>query len=194
MRPHRLRRLLTLLPFCIRQPVGYGFEIPLGSQPLQWIKLLLEPNSLQEKASRSSRVWKSYKALHKSPVDAVADYLRWLWETGRASIIEKEDVPEELFEARNLVVVLTVPASWSERAKDSMRTAAIKAGIPGESIKLLAEPEAAAIFGLKRQVKNNTVTKGDCVIICDAGGGTVDVVAYQGAVAQSTAARSDNSE
>ena len=65
-----------------KQPVGYGLDIPSGARPLQWVKLLLEPDDLKHKSSNNaSRVWKSYealdsKALNKQPVDAVTDYLR----------------------------------------------------------------------------------------------------------------------
>ena len=80
-----------------------------------------------------------------------------------------------------MTVVMTVPASWCDRAKDRLRQAARQAGIesPGRILKFRAEPEAAAIFELKAKAKRKQVDDGDCVIVCDAGGGTVDVVSYQ---------------
>lgn len=169
------------------RPIGHGFEASKHpAEPLQWVKLLLEPDSFKEQSNRTSRVWSSYyalgsQALQKRPVDVIGDYLRWLWKHVRASIIEKnsEDEDTELFEAANLTVVLTVPASWSAPAKQRMATAAVLAGIPEQCLKTLAEPEAAAVYGLKKKARQGALAKGDCVVICDAGGGTVDVVAYQ---------------
>ena len=163
--------------------LGCGFEIVGHESSLQWVKLLLEPAYLKQTTPNASRLWRSYEALgsrdlHKKPVDAVADYLDWLWTRVKPEITKAEDEPD-LFETADVTVVLTVPASWSERAKQSMEKAAQMAGIPRENIKLLSEPEAAAIWGLKKQVKKGRLGNGDCVIICDAGGGTVDVVAYQ---------------
>ena len=42
-----------------------------------------------------------------------------------------------------------------------------------------SEPEAAAIAGLRAKATNGQISAQDCVIVCDAGGGTVDVVTYQ---------------
>lgn len=78
------------------------------------------------------------------------------------------------------VVVITLPASWSDRAKNSMLQAAQKAGIDdGRTLKFRAEPEAAAMCELKMRAKKAHIAKGDCFIVCDAGGGTVDVVSFQ---------------
>lgn len=165
------------------RPVGHGFEASgHGAAPLRWVKLLLEPETFKEKSNRTSRVWESYHALgQKRPVDAVGDYLRWLWKRVQAAVVEKEGEDEDsaLFDPKHLTVVLTVPASWSAPAKQRMATAAVLAGIPEQSIKTLAEPEAAAVCGLQKRARRRQVGDGDCVIICDAGGGTVDAVAYK---------------
>ena len=169
------------------RPIGHGFQASgHDTTPLQWVKLLLEPESFKEQSNRTSRVWSSYytvgsKALEKRPVDVVGDYLRWLWKRTQAVILEKEseDKDTELFQPAHLTVVLTVPASWSAPAKQRMATAAVLAGIPEHCLKTLAEPEAAAVYGLKKKARQRAVGEGDSVIICDAGGGTVDAVAYQ---------------
>lgn len=167
--------------------IGHGFEASRhDAAPLQWVKLLLEPDSFREHSKRTSRVWHSYyvvgsRELPKRPVDVVGEYLRWLWKTVRDTIKEKEseDEDSDLFAAENLTVVLTVPASWSAPAKQRMATAAFLAGIPEQCLKLLAEPEAAAVYGLQKKARQRAIADGDCVIICDAGGGTVDAVTYQ---------------
>lgn len=60
-----------------------------------------------------------------------------------------------------------------------MCIAAVIAGIPESCIKTLTEPEAAAVYGLKKKAQQTAIHEKDCVIILDAGGGTVDAVAYQ---------------
>ncbi|KAH8556812.1 hypothetical protein BGW37DRAFT_474327 [Umbelopsis sp. PMI_123] len=78
---------------------------------------------------------------------------------------------------------LTVPAIWSDRAKTSMRQAAIRAGIisrddPVERLMLISEPEAAALYCEKRCESYN-LEHGDKFMIVDAGGGTVDLIVYE---------------
>lgn len=43
----------------------------------------------------------------------------------------------------------------------------------GENVKIISEPEAAAIHSLKMMVPRESLTVGQAVIICDCGGGTV---------------------
>jgi hypothetical protein len=168
------------------KPVAYGFEIPDGTHALQWVKLLLEPDHFirgPEKTPHPDRVWKTYKELDelgKRPQQVITDYLAWLWQRTVNHIIETED-DKDIFKTAAVTVVMTVPASWSDRAKESMIRAAKSSGIdaPGRKLKFRAEPEAAGIFELKQKAKRRQVATGDCVIVCDAGGGTVDVVTYQ---------------
>lgn len=164
--------------------VGFGHDIPPGARRLQWVKPLFEPQHLPKRyTAKTSRVWDSFKALsreelNKTPEDVATDYLTWLWKEVKREVEDKED-RSDIFESARLTVVLTVPPSWSERAKSSLRKAAGYAGIPETSIRMIAEPEAAAIHSLRRRAKKGQLADGDCFIVCDAGGGTVDVVAYQ---------------
>ncbi|KAK4508677.1 hypothetical protein PRZ48_002416 [Zasmidium cellare] len=89
---------------------------------------------------------------------AVADCLRWLWQLIKAKVERDEDDPE-IFDTALLTVVLTVPATWSERARYCMQRAAKAAGIPEQTIKLISEPEAAAIFSMKKEAKEGTDTE-----------------------------------
>lgn len=65
--------------------------------------------------------------------------------------------------------VLTVPAVWSDSAKDATLKAAEKAGMgSGKDLKLISEPEAAAVYTLKA-IQPNNLKIGDNFIVCDAG-------------------------
>ena len=48
----------------------------------------------------------------------------------------------------------------------------------GHSVELITEPEAAALHTL-RHLTSSPVMAGDTVIVCDAGGGTVDTISYR---------------
>jgi molecular chaperone DnaK (HSP70) len=72
---------------------------------------------------------------------------------------------------------------WSDRAKNTMRDAAIKAGLVSESdhrdrLMLISEPEAAALYCEKKCEQFN-LKHGDRFMICDAGGGTVDLIVFE---------------
>lgn len=83
--------------------------------------------------------------------------------------------------------VLTIPAIWSERAKELTVRCAKKALrepddiklVAEPNIRLVAEPEAAAIYALDSISRTRPLRQGDNYIIVDAGGGTVDLISYR---------------
>lgn len=162
-----------------------GFDIPDDCQRLKWVKLLLETDFDERKAGllQAEEVVKSRERLlqlGKTAVEAVADYLRWFWDTICRIIADDEEDPD-IFKNSNVTVMLTVPAMWSDAAKENTFQAAELAGIcdEGRVIKFITEPEAAAIAELQIRIAKGQLEQSDCVIICDAGGGTVDLVSYQ---------------
>ena len=67
---------------------------------------------------------------------------------------------------------------WSDRAQALTRECAEKAGMGnGEKIQIISEPEAAAIYALD-VMDPHIIKAGDTFVICDAGGGTVDLISY----------------
>jgi molecular chaperone DnaK (HSP70) len=98
--------------------------------------------------------------------------------------------PENLKEDE-ILWVLTVPAIWSDTAKDFMREVALRAGLikerDSEQLLIALEPEAAALFCTQKKVRifGNTkesslrLNKDEKYIIIDAGGGTIDITAHQ---------------
>lgn len=64
--------------------------------------------------------------------------------------------------------VLTVPAVWSDSAKNATLQAAERAGMGNRhDLKLISEPEAAAIYTLKA-IQPNHLKVGDNFVVCDA--------------------------
>ncbi|KAF9100486.1 hypothetical protein BGX29_006535 [Mortierella sp. GBA35] len=87
------------------------------------------------------------------------------------------------YEPNQFQYCLTVPAMWSDAAKNTMRRAAIGAGLiqegdPPNRLILISEPEAAAMY-CERMVDRFSLKHGDRFMICDAGGGTVDLIVFE---------------
>ncbi|OBT74407.1 hypothetical protein VF21_06831 [Pseudogymnoascus sp. 05NY08] len=79
---------------------------------------------------------------------------------------------------------ITLPAIWSDEAKAATLTAAKNAGFghnPHDEVFTIAEPEAAAIATLKKYAEPgalNSIKENENILICDCGGGTVDITTY----------------
>ncbi len=106
-----------------------------------------------------------------SPTDVSARYLghirhAWNYAFGDAPL-EQQDV------------VVTVPASFDEVARELTVKAAEKAGLP--RILLIEEPQAAFYNWLHRHGGDwrETMHAGDTILVCDIGGGTTDFTLIQ---------------
>ena len=81
----------------------------------------------------------------------------------------------------NIEWKLTVPAIWREKSKEMMVNAAKSAGIfleskDDKSLFLALEPECAALdFINEKSSDKNVVKVGNNYIVCDIGGGTIDI-------------------
>ncbi|KAI8875861.1 actin-like ATPase domain-containing protein [Backusella circina FSU 941] len=112
--------------------------------------------------------------------DVIADYLRKFFDYIVAEISKKGFYQDLKRQSR---FCLTVPAMWSDKSKQIMREAAIKANIISTSdhtdrLMLISEPEAAALYCEKTCDRFNMVNK-DEFMVCDAGGGTVDLIVFR---------------
>ncbi len=107
-----------------------------------------------------------------SPVEASARYLMHLRDAWNHAIAAEGTIVEALFQNQN--IVLTVPASFDEEARELTVEAARRAGL--ESLTLLEEPLAAFYAWVAKHQRELAaqVEEGDLVLICDIGGGTSD--------------------
>lgn len=107
-----------------------------------------------------------------SPAEASARYLRHLREAWN------HRHPEHPLEAQD--VVITIPASFDEVARELTVSAAQRAGLP--RIVLLEEPQAAFYAWLQNhseQAWSEMLRPGDKILVCDIGGGTSDFTLIQ---------------
>ncbi|HVL35505.1 MAG TPA: Hsp70 family protein [Burkholderiales bacterium] len=102
-----------------------------------------------------------------SPVEASAEYLRHL-----AAAYDAAGAPGEALARQE--VLLTVPASFDEEARELTLRAAQSAGF--EQVTLLEEPQAAFYAWLDAEGEHwrRRIRVGDLVLVCDIGGGTTD--------------------
>jgi molecular chaperone DnaK (HSP70) len=109
----------------------------------------------------------------RTVMDAVSDYLTEIYKHTMENLTRRYG---DAFMAKTKVeFVLTVPAVWSDSAKNATLQAAERAGMGNRhDLKLISEPEAAAVYTLKA-IQPNHLKIGDNFIVCDAGGGTVDL-------------------
>ncbi len=183
----------TLLPSFLYLPGEVDF--PKGSLALPWER---EPRFVIGELARkrgaesparlvaSAKSWLCYAAVNRtaailpwqapegvpklSPVEASAqflDHLRRAWDNEYA-----KKKPELALSEQE--VLLTVPASFDEEARELTRRAAEQAGL--KNVTLLEEPQAAFYAWLASQgdAWRKRIKVGDLVLVCDVGGGTTD--------------------
>lgn len=115
----------------------------------------------------------------------MTDYLSAIGEHLRYTLREK--LGEGVMRTIPLDLVVTVPAIWSDLAKQKTTQACQRAtgltggaaalGLGGGQVTLVSEPEAAAIYAL-HGLDPHGLRVGDTFVVCDAGGGTVDLISY----------------
>lgn len=136
------------------------------------MKLMLDPSQELPNYVSQSDLKAQLLRKGKNAQSVVADYLSQLWKHAK-TVLERR---WPFLSTTKLEVILTVPAVWSDAAKDATLTAAKRAGM-GSNITLISEPEAAAVYTMK-SMQPSELRPGDNYIVCDAGGGTVDLIAF----------------
>jgi hypothetical protein len=102
----------------------------------------------------------------KDPVEMVTDYLTEV----RKHVFKEIELQygEALFQSLRRSLVITVPAVWSERAKDLTVQAVRKSGWKTDLISLVTEPECGAIYTLRWMItgaNSQQVSVGDRFVL-----------------------------
>ncbi|CAM1506541.1 Fc.00g061820.m01.CDS01 [Cosmosporella sp. VM-42] len=122
------------------------------------------------------------KLADKTPVEAAADYLRALWQHTQDML--RRELGKRYLEESNFQVVATLPAIWPHYAQVRMKEAIEMAGIldprPNGTppLSFISEPEAATLATMEDMAGRLDVEEDDHLVVCDAGGGTVDIITY----------------
>ncbi|MCA1784681.1 MAG: Hsp70 family protein, partial [Desulfobacteraceae bacterium] len=122
-------------------------------------------------ADRSAKIlpWGSQGVEKISPVDATAQYLSHIRSAWNHFVKDEDKFIENQF------VVITVPASFNEEARDLTMAGVEKAGL-ASAVTLLEEPLAAfySWLILHESDWDQQVKEDDLIFVCDVGGGTTD--------------------
>lgn len=184
----------SLLPSFLYIPGELDF--PKGSLALPWER---EPQLITGELARkrgaenptrlvaSAKSWLSYAAVNRtspilpwgapeevrklSPVEVSAQYLIHLRQAWDSRVNAKKHPELALSEQE---ILLTVPASFDEEARELTLRAAEQAGL--KHVTLLEEPQAAFYAWIDAQGERwrKQIRVGDLILVCDVGGGTTD--------------------
>lgn len=113
-----------------------------------------------------------------SPVEASSRYLRHIHEAWNAEFPQHPLAEQD--------VVITLPASFDEVARQLTIEAAKRAGLP--RIILIEEPQAAFYAWVRRHADNwqEQVQAGQKILVCDIGGGTSDFTLIRASANETT--------
>ncbi|KAI4748507.1 actin-like ATPase domain-containing protein [Aureobasidium sp. EXF-12298] len=155
----------------------WGLEIKPDETRLRCLKLRLDPKQRLPNYVSKEELCKELQRSGKTAEEAISDYLTEIYRRAKEALVKR--FTQNMVSSTTIEVVLTVPAVWTDAAKDATLRAAQKAGM-GPELYMISEPEAAAIYALKSMGQKQKLLKvGDNFIVCDAGGGTVDLISYE---------------
>ncbi|KJA20619.1 hypothetical protein HYPSUDRAFT_42924 [Hypholoma sublateritium FD-334 SS-4] len=152
---------------------------------VEWFKLHLRsrlaPGAGQEVTNKIPPL-----PLNKTVVDVFADFLIYLFECASIYIKETHANGADLWASvkGQIDFVLSHPNGWEGKQQNQMRQAAILAGlIPdtpagNERLSFVTEGEASLHFAIQNGLPTGALTKGEGIVIIDAGGGTIDISSY----------------
>lgn len=134
----------------------WGYEVGRNHKQYAWTKLLLDKNvKLTEHDDPLLRQMYGAEGFlglpaDKSAKEVVRDYLAELYKH-TVSVLVRE-LSKEVFDSLPMECWITMPAIWSDGAQSATRDAALQAGFgsrPNDSVSMITEPEAAALWALR---------------------------------------------
>ncbi|KAF4989743.1 hypothetical protein FGRMN_8930 [Fusarium graminum] len=157
--------------------IEWGFSIPITApqdEVIEWFKLDLDPSLQamgQTVTADGARGGRNVDTLVTDFTSQLGDHLLYTL---------REKLGDSIVSSTPLEFVVTVPAIWSDLAKDKTKKACQKASglsTSQQQVHLVSEPEAAAIYAL-HGLDPHGLKAGDTIVVVDAGGGTVDLISY----------------
>ncbi|GBB86774.1 hypothetical protein RclHR1_01320009 [Rhizophagus clarus] len=143
----------------------------VASRPIEHFKLYLGNMPDNEKPVLPKGI--TYKK-------AIVDYLKCMGKLMKETIGTRW--PNVKF-MEQVLIILTVPAGFSDQAKAIMRECIYEAGLinvkNSEKLQFTTEPEAAAVYCMKVLKEHTLNIVGTNFLIVDCGGGTVDLTTRQ---------------
>ncbi|KAL5115879.1 hypothetical protein ACEQ8H_006195 [Pleosporales sp. CAS-2024a] len=164
----------------------WGANIPHEAKRHMWTKLELDPQNHDDLTKIKRELFSYSPASHREPVDIIADFLMQV----KTHLFKNLDnrYGQDLWKTLPITLVVTVPAVWSDRAKDLTLQAVMRAGLDSLQFPQLdrtivaTEPESAAVYTIKSlngSAREQQFKNGEGVVVIDMGGGTVDTISYK---------------
>ncbi|KAG9846469.1 actin-like ATPase domain-containing protein, partial [Aureobasidium melanogenum] len=140
--------------------VKWGFPASKDKGSIQMLKLLLDPQQQLPPYVSRTQLEAQLKQIGRGAVEATADFLEKL-KTQALEALDKR-YGKAFMANTKIDYILTVPAVWSDAAKDATLRAAEMAGLhKSRNLQMITEPEAAGLYALKQME------------------GTVDLISYE---------------
>ncbi|KAH8808655.1 Hsp70 family protein-like protein [Xylogone sp. PMI_703] len=165
----------------------WGFDVNPKLISYSWTKLLLDKNAAvgdHDDPALSNIEGPGMLRLpeFRDAMGVCEDFLREIYLHVSSNL--QRQLTDSIFRSTPMECWITLPAIWSDEAKDATLAAARRAGFGSKTrdeVYTIAEPEAAAIATLKRYSMPgnlNPIKPLENILICDCGGGTVDITTY----------------
>ncbi|KAJ2896745.1 hypothetical protein MKZ38_005273 [Zalerion maritima] len=200
---HKVASAISYSPSPQGTTKQWGFDMADNSRVLKWTKLELPRRGIAKELEEfvaaldglqlveSLRTNRRKHAVEndipehicKSAVQVIQDFLYNVASTWRDSM---EAESRDQLEQSDIDIVISHPANWKYDAIN----ATVKAVLGGfrkslfptlRNVSLIPEPEAAALHIVQSLLasKMSEIRPGESFVVCDAGGGTVDLVTYR---------------
>lgn len=158
---------------------NWGFQIPHDMPRHTWFKLELDPGSPKHMSGIADSLADEKAAVSRYNQDQLERVVTSYFSALRQHFESTLAIKLSILSTTPVEYIITHPAIWSDSAKAAIQRCAERAGIgEGRNLQLLTEPEAAAIWALPRITCFQARIR-DTFVLCDAGGGTVDLITYQ---------------
>ncbi|KAH7115268.1 hypothetical protein B0J11DRAFT_471111 [Dendryphion nanum] len=181
----------------------WGAAIDASAVTMVHTKLELDPTSISDELDSILHSLQGMKNLHfeyikdstthsvpaythKTSEEIVTDYLTNLFRCAE-QVVEALSADLGTRSLLSTDIVITIPTEWSYKAMNSTFRAISAAGLNQQSFPMLkevifvSESEAAAVYTaryLRDTFGQDFLQLNESFVLCDAGGGTVDVVSY----------------
>lgn len=157
-------------------PARYGYQVKISDPSIRCFKLLFDSSKELPGYVSAEKTIQLMNMNNRRDIDLATDYFSLLKD--HVHSVLKQRIGAEHLKRTHQEIIVTVPAIWSEAAREKTSMAAVRAGWgDGKQVSLVSEPEAGAIYSLRHM--SSALSVGNTFILCDAGGGTVDLTSYE---------------
>ncbi|XP_052782472.1 heat shock 70 kDa protein 12A-like [Mya arenaria] len=142
-------------------------------------KKLYESKKLTRETSLQDHTGKEMKAMDVYSIVFEYFHRRAMEHVGQVKCYQTS----QGFSSKHILWMLSIPAIWTDSARQFMRETATNAGM--KNVRLVLEPEAGALYAIdkplnvREDMSNERFAVGHKYILADLGGGTIDICSHE---------------